>query len=218
MQTDVMPDRNSEGRVFGPALFFLASARDVARSQRYRPSRSTIGPSNPMSLNDAHCHFFSTRFFAALGRGLKDSDPASPEARPLEILGWDDPGTPEQLADRWVAELDANGVSRAAIIASVPGDAVSVGAAVRRHPARFVGFFMVDPTQPDAPVTTAAALDTDGLRGDLPLSSDAPLFDSRRPRTSRLRRRRRAAVDGGLRPLRRAFRGRAEEARPVEPV
>jgi len=117
-----------------------------------------------MPLNDAHCHFFSTRFFAALGVGMKDSDPASPQARPLEILGWDDPGTPEQLADRWAAELDANGVSRAAIIASVPGDAVSVGAAVRRHAARFVGFFMVDPTQPDAPGTTAAALDTDGLR------------------------------------------------------
>jgi predicted TIM-barrel fold metal-dependent hydrolase len=117
-----------------------------------------------MSLNDAHCHFFSTRFFAALGRGLTDSDPASPGARALEILGWDEPGTPEQLADRWVAELDANGVSRAAMIASIPGDASSVAAAVRRHPARLVGFFMVDPTQPDAAVITAEAIDTDRLR------------------------------------------------------
>ena len=117
-----------------------------------------------MLLNDAHCHFFSTRFFAALGRGLTDSDPASPGARALEILGWDDPGTPEQLADRWVAELDANGVSRAAMIASIPGDASSVAAAVRRHPARLVGFFMVDPTQPDAAVIAAAAIDNDRLR------------------------------------------------------
>jgi hypothetical protein len=112
-----------------------------------------------MTLNDVHCHFFSNRFFAALGRGLKDSNPSAPEARALEILAWDPPGIPEQLADRWVAALDANSVSRAAIISSIPGDAESVAAAVRRHPKRFVGFFMVDPTRSDAAPATAAALD-----------------------------------------------------------
>jgi predicted TIM-barrel fold metal-dependent hydrolase len=35
---------------------------------------------------------------------------------------------------------------------------------VRRHPDRLVGFFMVDPTQPAAPVDAAAAIDHDGLR------------------------------------------------------
>jgi predicted TIM-barrel fold metal-dependent hydrolase len=115
-------------------------------------------------LNDSHCHFFSTPFFAALGKGLKDADPASPERRALDILGWDAPGPAEDLADRWVAELDAHGVSRAAIIASIPGDASSVAAAVTRHPARFVGFFMVDPTQADVTATAAASLDEDGLR------------------------------------------------------
>ena len=117
-----------------------------------------------MALNDAHCHFFSTRFFAALGKGLKGADPSRPEARALETLGWDAPGTNDDLADRWVAELDARGVSRAAIIASVPGDASSVATAVRRHPTRFVGFFMVDPTQADVTATTAAMLDQDRLR------------------------------------------------------
>ena len=117
-----------------------------------------------MTLNDAHCHFFSTHFFAALGRGLADADPAAPEKRVLETLAFDAPGTSYQLADRWVAELDRHGVSRAAVIASVPGDAESVGAAVRRHPTRLVGFFMVDPTQPAAPVDAAAAIDHDGLR------------------------------------------------------
>ena len=115
-------------------------------------------------LNDAHCHFFSTRFFAALGKGLKDADSSAPETRALDILGWDAPGTPDDLADRWVAELDANGVSRAALIASVPGDTASVAAAVRRHPTRLVGFFMVDPTQGDMRVFTAAALDGERLR------------------------------------------------------
>src|SRR5581483_7240448 len=116
-----------------------------------------------MAVNDAHCHFFSTRFFAALGRALGDDSPA-PERRPLERLGWDPPGTPEQLADRWAAELDAHGVARAALIASAPGDAVSVAAAVRRHPTRFVGAFMVDPTEGGAAAKAAEVLDRDRLR------------------------------------------------------
>jgi len=91
------------------------------------------------ALNDAHCHFFSTPFFAALGGDVA-----------LAKLGWDPPGTADSLADRWVAELERQGVTRAALVASVPGDAASVATAVARHPSRFIGFFMVDPTQPDA--------------------------------------------------------------------
>ena len=116
-------------------------------------------------MNDAHCHFFSTPFFAALGRQLKDADQDAPQATALAKLGWDSPGTAEALADRWVAELDRGGVSRAALIASVPGDSGSVAAAVARHPRRLVGFFMVDPTQPDASEKAAAAIDAGGLRG-----------------------------------------------------
>jgi uncharacterized protein len=105
------------------------------------------------AVNDAHCHFFSTPFFAALG-----GDAA------LAKLGWEPPGSPEALADRWVAELDRHGVGRAALIASIPGDAASVAAAVARHRERFVGFFMVDPTAADAATTAAAALDGGWLR------------------------------------------------------
>src|SRR5262245_17311976 len=105
------------------------------------------------TLNDVHCHFFSTPFFAPLG-----GDAA------ITGLGWTPPGTAEALADRWVAELDHHSIRRAALIASLPGDASSVAAAVARHPARFVGFFMVDPTRPDAETTTAAALTGGALR------------------------------------------------------
>jgi uncharacterized protein len=117
-----------------------------------------------MIVNDAHCHFFSTTFFGALGRALPGvaAEGAADEA--LARLGWNAPGTADELADRWVAELDRRRVSRAALIASVPGDAGSVAAAVRRHPARFVGFFMVDPTQPDAHVSAADAIDRSGLK------------------------------------------------------
>jgi predicted TIM-barrel fold metal-dependent hydrolase len=116
-------------------------------------------------MNDAHCHFFSTPFFAALGRQLKDADESAPHETALAKLGWDAPGPAETLADRWVGELDRAGVARAVMIASVPGDAGSVAAAVARHPRRLVGFFMVDPTQPEAAAQTAAALDSGGLRG-----------------------------------------------------
>jgi predicted TIM-barrel fold metal-dependent hydrolase len=116
-------------------------------------------------MNDAHCHFFSTPFFDALGRQLKDADARAPHETALAALGWDAPGTAETLADRWVSELDRAGVSRAVMIASVPADAGSVAAAVARHPRRLVGFFMVDPTQPEAATQAAAALDSGGLRG-----------------------------------------------------
>jgi predicted TIM-barrel fold metal-dependent hydrolase len=104
-------------------------------------------------INDAHCHFFSTPFFATLGGDAV-----------LAKLGWEAPGTAEALADRWAAELDQHQVARAALIASAPGDAASVVAAVGRHPQRFVGFFMVDPTQPDAATKASETLARGGMR------------------------------------------------------
>ena len=132
-------------------------------------------------LNDAHCHFFSTQFLAALGRGLPGGDPAHAAERAIGTLGWDAPGSPEQLADRWAAELDRHGVSRAALIASVPGDTESVAAAIRCHPRRFIGFFMVDPTQADSEVAATQAIDRDGLRAIclFPAMHRCPIQDDR---------------------------------------
>jgi uncharacterized protein len=116
-------------------------------------------------LNDAHCHFFSARFFETLGAeadGRYDPDAAVAAPR---ALGWDPPGTPQQLADRWMRELDRHQVSRAVLIASVPEDEDSVAAAVAAQPAAFVGFFMVNPLAPDAAARTRRALGTLGLRG-----------------------------------------------------
>lgn len=83
----------------------------------------------------------------------------------MATLGWTEPGTAETLADRWLAELDAHGINRAVLIASVPRDEESVGVAVARHPSRFVGFFMLDPTQADAPQRAERALQELQLRG-----------------------------------------------------
>ena len=112
-------------------------------------------------INDAHIHFFSPGFFDALAR-QRDSAELSGSAIPASI-GWDDPVSPDALADRWVAELDRHGVSRAAMMASLPGDADSVETAIARHPSRFVGFFMLDPTRDNALEYAARALDA-GLR------------------------------------------------------
>ena len=112
-------------------------------------------------LNDSHCHFFSTQFFNTLSRQRGRGDTVAALCQELQ---WDDPGTPDTLADRWVKELDANGVTRAALIASVPGDEASVASAVARHPARFVGFFMVDPSADEAVARVTHAVTTLGLR------------------------------------------------------
>jgi predicted TIM-barrel fold metal-dependent hydrolase len=123
---------------------------------------------------DAHCHFFSSRFldiliqsappgsFAATTFGA--SPAADRSAAVAAHLGWDDPGAVEALADRWIAELDRHGIARASLIASIPGDEQSVAAAVRRHPSRFVGFFMFNPVAPEASSRLAAALADRKLR------------------------------------------------------
>jgi predicted TIM-barrel fold metal-dependent hydrolase len=117
-----------------------------------------------MIVNDSHCHFFSAPFFEALAR-QGGEDPRGAADRLPARLGWEAPGEAESLATRWCDELDRAGVRRAILIASVPGDEASVAAAVRRHPDRFVGFFMLDPTSPDAEARVDAALGEMGLRG-----------------------------------------------------
>lgn len=113
-------------------------------------------------LNDVHCHFFSSQFLSILSKQRGRGDTVQDLCRELQ---WDDPAAPEALADRWVRELDAHGVNRAALIASVPGDEASIASAVARHPTRIVGLFMLDPTAPDAESRTRHALSDLALRG-----------------------------------------------------
>ena len=132
-------------------------------------------------INDAHCHFFSTAFFGALARQRVGTDL---KVRPGDLcreLGWDDPGTAEALADRWVQEMDACGVQRATLIASVPGDETSVAVAAARHPSRIVGFFMLDPAAADAAARARHALTDQGLKGLclFPAMHHVPLDDDR---------------------------------------
>jgi uncharacterized protein len=109
--------------------------------------------------NDAHCHFFSSRFLELLAPGRGSADAIATH------LQWTPPGTAAELADRWIAELDRHGVSRAALIASIPGDAGSVAEAVAGRPERFVGLFMHNPGAPGADAALARGLNEQRLRG-----------------------------------------------------
>lgn len=116
-------------------------------------------PWGDLRVCDAHVHFFSHQFFRTLAKQRGDEHADLPE-----LLGWEAPDRdPVALGRRWAGELDRHGVSRAAIIASVPGDADSVATAVAAFPDRFAGFFMCDPTREDA-VTQVRTAFSQGLR------------------------------------------------------
>ena len=121
-------------------------------------------------INDAHIHFFSPSFFAGLGA----------DKNAIAALGWDHPESVEKLGARWVAELDTHKVDKAALIASLPGDADAVAKAVALSANRFVGFFMLDPTREDAIAYAERALD-EGLRTIclFPAMHRYPLYDER---------------------------------------
>src|SRR5215207_10162167 len=102
-------------------------------------------------LNDVHAHFFSSPFLELITRGIPDLPAAGRAAAVASRLGWSDPGSSEALSGAWVNELDRHHVARTALIASIPGDEDSVAEAVRRHPDRFVGFFMLNAAAADAP-------------------------------------------------------------------
>jgi predicted TIM-barrel fold metal-dependent hydrolase len=118
-------------------------------------------PWGALAVSDAHIHFFSHGFFAALAEQKKAAvDSLAP------VLGWQLPGEdPKHLADTWVQELDRHGVSKAALIASVPGDQESVIAAVRAFPQRFYGYMMVNPAAPSPAADVERAVASGNIHG-----------------------------------------------------
>ncbi len=109
-------------------------------------------PWGELAVSDAHVHFFSRRFFDALGAQCGKN-----AACVAETAQWELPGEAGELAARWAAELDRYGVSRAALIASVPGDEHSVAQAAAAQPARFFGYAMFNPLEGDSAARAQAA-------------------------------------------------------------
>lgn len=118
-------------------------------------------PWGGLPVSDAHVHFFSHSFFSALAEQKKSS------VESLEpVLSWQLPDQdPAHLAAAWIHELDRHGVSRAALIASVPGDQESVIAAVRAFPDRFYGYMMVNPVAPSPAADVERALASGHIHG-----------------------------------------------------
>jgi len=112
-------------------------------------------PWGELSIGDAHVHFFSHNFYAGLARQKRLS---GAEAL-ASLLQWEIPSSDDAaLAQRWVTELDRHGIGNAALISSAPADEESVSAAVASHPDRFFGYFLLDPTRPDAVERVRAAV------------------------------------------------------------
>jgi len=119
-----------------------------------------------MRVIDAHTHFFSHPFFMQFVEAIKQDLSRDDPYRALgDRLGWELPSPDHAaLGTRWVQEMDRHGLERMVLIASLPGDEGSVLAAVRAFPQRIIGYFMLDPTTPDAAERTRRAL-AEGLRG-----------------------------------------------------
>jgi len=93
---------------------------------------------SPIAIADAHVHFFSHRFFELLA--------AQKPGLTFESLHWQmPPERAEDLANIWAHEMDCQGVARAALIASLPGDEDSVTKAAAAFPERFFAYAMVNP-------------------------------------------------------------------------
>jgi uncharacterized protein len=117
-------------------------------------------PWGDLPVSDAHVHFFSHTFYSGLARQKRV---ANAEALAL-LLDWQiPPADPNFLAQTWLDELNRNGVRRAALIASAPGDEASVSAAVALAPDRLLGYFVLDPTQPEALERVKAAAENPHL-------------------------------------------------------
>lgn len=117
-------------------------------------------PWGEMEVADAHLHFFSPAFFDALA--LQKGIPA---AEVGSALGWIVPESVEYLADRWVVEMNHNGVDRAVLVGSIPGDVESVSAAADRHPSRFRSIVMVNPTLQGSDLRVETALADGQIQG-----------------------------------------------------
>lgn len=123
-------------------------------------------PFGAIEVYDAHCHFFSHRFFQTLSGQLPTlSQDVAPLAHAARLTGWTMPSPdPAELGQVWQDELDKHEVAAALLIASVPGDEESIAAAVAAQPDRICGAFLLDPIKPDAEARARRAFDELHLR------------------------------------------------------
>ncbi|MHC5211618.1 MAG: amidohydrolase family protein [Planctomycetota bacterium] len=120
-----------------------------------------------MQIQDAHTHFFSRPFFDALAK--LSPQPGDKAALVEEVAGKAGLSLPDPVvahhAQRWLAGMANHGVERMVTFASLPVEAEAVAEAARASEGRLVGYTLVNPAEPAAPVFVEKALSTLGLRG-----------------------------------------------------
>lgn len=116
-------------------------------SSKMTKNLTKMTPAGPVEISDAHGHFFTRTFFEALiAQSPALRELTSPLDRVAELTGWRmPPATPAELAAEWERELTERGVARALLMASLPGQEDSIGAAVAAFPERIIGGFFLDP-------------------------------------------------------------------------
>lgn len=120
-----------------------------------------------MLLYDAHLHFFSWDFFAAL---VRQKDPAlEVESALRELAARTKIALPEREAGRhlqkWLNELARHHVEHAFCFASVPEEVEAVGEALQLSSGRLSGFFLVNPKHAAAAAHVQNACSKFGYRG-----------------------------------------------------
>ena len=135
-----------------------------------------------LTVIDFHCHFPAKGDPSTIGVQTRTSSSGGIAAQKAEYLraqsekyraawrlAWDfpepegDQRTPDEQADRWLAELDRYGIDRVGF--ATGGDNETLASVVARYPDRFVGFAHHDPFRPDAAQELERAHTRLGLRG-----------------------------------------------------
>ena len=122
-----------------------------------------------MPIVDFHLHLFSRPYFEALAaQSPLEGDVEAKLARVANQARIEIP--PRELeahVARWIAELDAGGVERAAAFASAPEEIPALAEAGRITGGRLVPFALVDPRKPGVAERVARLMDEQGFRGVL---------------------------------------------------
>ena len=120
-----------------------------------------------MDLQDAHTHFFSRPFFTTLAKlSPRGGDPEALAAEVTAAVGIDLPDADVGAhRDRWLAQMDAAGVSRMVTFASLPPEAEAVAEAARTSGGRLLPYTLVNPADAGAAAFTDRALGELGFRG-----------------------------------------------------
>ncbi|MFQ5637962.1 MAG: amidohydrolase family protein [bacterium] len=122
-----------------------------------------------LKIIDAHTHFFSYEWFQHFYNLAREQfTPGDGVAALAQKLGWDLPPTsPKELGERWVKELDNNGVAKQVLFASKLNDAEQLAAAVQAFPQRLIGYVLIDPRQKSVREHLVYSLHILGMQGIL---------------------------------------------------